>query len=100
MEAALRAGLEQSLLGSAGTVAAALEEQGAALCTPPQCAAQRPGVTIYATTLAQEPELDGARDDAWGPALDAGLPIGAEPSQGGGHRLAAGVYDRFLYLYV
>jgi len=97
MEAALRAGLEQSLLGSAGTVAAALEEQGAALCIPPQCAAQRPGVTIYATTLAQEPELDGARDDVWGPALDAGLPIGGDP---GGHRLAAGVYGRFLYLYV
>ncbi|HEY9182775.1 MAG TPA: hypothetical protein VIQ99_06220, partial [Gammaproteobacteria bacterium] len=100
MEAALRAGLEQSLLGSASTVAAALEEQGAALCIPPQCVAQRPGLTIYATTLAQEPELDGARDDVWGLAVEAGGPIGAEPPQGAGHRLGAGVYGRFLYLYV
>jgi dedicated sortase system histidine kinase len=94
MEAALRTGLEQSLLASASTVAAALEEQGATLCTPPQCTAQRPGVTIYATALAQEPELDGARDDAWSAAVEAGLPIGA------GHRVAAGTYGRFAYLYV
>jgi dedicated sortase system histidine kinase len=94
MEAALRAGLEQSLLASASTVAAALEEQGAVLCAPPECATTRPGVAIYATPLAREPELDGARDDAWGAALEAGLSIGA------GHRLAAGTYGRFVYLYI
>ena len=35
METALRAGLEQSLLARAATVAAALAEQRATLCTPP-----------------------------------------------------------------
>ena len=94
METALRAGLEQSLLASAGTVAAALEEQGVALCVPPQCAIERPGATIYATALANEPELDGVRDDNWSTAIEAGLPIGAA------HRLAAGTYGRFLYLFV
>jgi two-component system, OmpR family, sensor histidine kinase ChvG len=94
MEAALRGGLEQSLLASAGTVAAALEEQGAALCAPPQCMTQRPGATIYATPLAQEPELDGVRDDVWNAAIDAGLTIGA------GNRLGAGTYGRFVYLFV
>ena len=34
METALRAGLEQSLLASAATVAAALEEQSTTLCSP------------------------------------------------------------------
>ncbi len=37
MEAALRGGLEQSLIASASTVAAALEEQSAPLCAPAPC---------------------------------------------------------------
>ena len=38
MEAALRAGLEQSLLARAATVAAALEQQDTAFCSPASCA--------------------------------------------------------------
>ena len=43
MEAALRAALEQSLLARAATVATALAEQSAALCTPPDCDPKRVG---------------------------------------------------------
>ena len=43
MEAALRGGLEQSLLASASAVATALEEQSVPLCPPPQCAEPRAG---------------------------------------------------------
>jgi dedicated sortase system histidine kinase len=93
MEAALRRGLEQSLLGSATTVAAALEEQQAPLCSPPQCASERAGTTIYAAPLHGEPNVDGARDD-WNVADDAAIVLP------GGHRVWAGVYDRYAYLFV
>ena len=55
MEAALRGGLEQSLIASASTVAAALEEQTAPLCEPAPCVdddAPARGTTIYAAPLA------------------------------------------------
>jgi two-component system, OmpR family, sensor histidine kinase ChvG len=94
MEAALRAGLEQSLSASAGAVAAALEEQRAALCEPPDCDAHRSGATIYATALTREPELDGVRDDEWNLAAEAALEIGDE------HQLWAGTFDRFAYLFL
>jgi dedicated sortase system histidine kinase len=94
MEAALRAGLEQSLLARAATVATALEEQSAALCAPLDCDPQRAGGTIYATALAREPELDGVPDDLWSMATEAGLAIGAE------HRVWAGTHGRFVYLFV
>jgi signal transduction histidine kinase len=94
MEAALRLGLEQSLLARAATVATALEEQSAALCAPPECDPLRPGGTIYATALAREPELDGVPDDHWSVAPEAGLMIGAE------HRVWAGTYDRYAFLFV
>ena len=94
METALRAGLEQSLLASAATVAAALEEQSTSLCSPPDCEPQRAGATVYATALAREPELDGVRDDHWNTTDDAALEIG------GGHKLWAGTYGRFAYLFV
>jgi dedicated sortase system histidine kinase len=94
METALRAGLEQSLLASAATVAAALEEQGATLCARAPCEAAGGGATVYAVPLAREPELDGVRDDHWNTAVEAALEIG------GGHRLWAGTYGRFAYLFV
>jgi two-component system, OmpR family, sensor histidine kinase ChvG len=95
METALRAGLEQSLLARAATVATALEEQSAPLCVPPDCDPQRAGATIYATALAREPELDGVRDDHWTTTADMGVAIGD-----GGHRLSAGMYGRFVYLFI
>ena len=95
METALRAGLEQSLLARAATVATALEEQSAPLCAPPDCDPQRAGAAIYATALAREPELDGVRDDHWTTTADMGVAIGD-----GGHRLSAGMYGRFVYLFI
>ena len=94
MEAALRTGLEQSLLARAATVATALEEQSAALCFPPDCDPLRAGGTIYATALAREPELDGVPDDHWSVAPEAGVAIGAD------HRVWAGTYGRFVYLFI
>jgi two-component system sensor histidine kinase ChvG len=93
METALRAGLEQSLLARAATVATALAEQGAALCTPPDCEAQGGGSTVYATALARAPELDGVRDDHWSAAADPGLAVGE-------HRVSAGTFGRFVYLFI
>jgi len=92
MEAALRAGLEQSLLARAATVAAALEQQDTAFCSPASCA-QRLGATIYAPPLATEPELDGVRDDVWNAVGDP-FPVGAQ------HRLSAGTFGRFAYLFL
>ena len=94
MEAALRAGFEQTLLARAATVASALAEQSTALCTPPDCDPNRSGGTVYATALAREPELDGVPDDHWSVADEAGLPIGTD------HRLWAGTYGRFVYLFI
>ena len=94
MESALRTGLEQSLLASAATVAAALEEQRTTLCAPPDCEPQRAGATVYATALTREPELDGVRDDHWNTTADAALVFGND------HKLWAGTYDRFAYLFV
>ena len=94
METALRGGLERSLLASAATVAAALEEQSATLCAPPECDSVRAGVTVYATALAREPELDGVRDDHWPTTTETALQID------GGHRVWAGTYGRFAYLFV
>src|SRR5688572_32793455 len=95
METALRAGLEQSLLARAATVATALEEQSAPLCAPPDCDPQRAGAAIYASALAREPELVGVRDDYWTTTADMGVAIGD-----GGHRLSAGMYGRFVYLFI
>jgi len=95
MEAALRGGLEQSLIASASTVAAALEEQSAPLCAPAPCAdddAPGQGTTIYAAPLAEEPRLDGLRDD-WSIADDAGVALTNA-------RVLAGVHGRFAYLFV
>ena len=94
MEGVLRGGLEQSLQGRATTVAAALEEQNLPLCSAPPCTADDTarGTTVYAAPLAVEPSLDGVRDD-WNSG-DAAVEIGD------GDRLYAGVYGRFVYLFV
>src|SRR5262249_5275698 len=88
MEAALRGGLEQSLVASATTGAAALEEQGASLCAAQPCsdaAADARGATIYAAPLAAEPIIDGVRDD-WNVADDAAVVLPGE------RRVYAGVH--------
>jgi len=95
MEAALRGGLEQSLIASASTVAAALEEQSVPLCAPAPCAdegTRARGTTIYAAPLAEEPRLDGVRDD-WSSADGAGVALTNA-------RVLAGVHGRFAYLFV
>jgi two-component system sensor histidine kinase ChvG len=94
MEAALRGGLEQALVASASTVAAAIEEQGVELCAVPPCdLAFGRATPIYAAPLAAEPRLDGVRDDLY-PAEAAGLDLGQ------GQNVVAGVYDRAVYLFV
>jgi dedicated sortase system histidine kinase len=92
METALRGGLEQSLIATATTVAAALENQPLPPCANPHCA---PGAatTIYAEPLRVEPTIDASRLD-WVQPAEA--PIGLD----GGHRLWAGVHGRLLYLFV
>jgi dedicated sortase system histidine kinase len=95
MEAALRGGLEQSLIASASTVAAALEEQSTPLCAPAPCpneGTRARGTTIYAAPLAEEPRLDGVRDD-WSIADEAGVALTNA-------RVLAGVHGRFAYLFV
>jgi dedicated sortase system histidine kinase len=94
MEAALRAGFEQTLLARAATVATALAEQSTALCTLPDCDPLRAGGTVYATALEREPELDGVPDDHWSVAAEGGLPVGTD------HRVWAGTYGRFVYLFI
>lgn len=95
MEAALRGGLEQSLRTMASAVATALEEQDVPLCRPPECAAPDPqdGTTIYAEPLREEPVVDGVHDDWYVPNDDAIV-------LRGGHRVWAGVYGRYAYLFV
>jgi dedicated sortase system histidine kinase len=93
MEAALRSGLELSLLASAGTIAAGLDDQAALIeraksAFPP---AQR-AATLYAAELAVEPRIDGVRDD-WTSPGESALQIE------GGHRLWLGVHDRYAYLF-
>lgn len=91
MEATLRAGFEQSLLASAGTVAAALGERLAAV--EPAGAAAAPGTTLYAPALASAPAIDGFRDD-WNLTDDRARRLA------GGHRFWVGVFGANAYLYV
>ncbi len=95
MEAALRRGLEASLLASAGTVAAALDDEPA-LIRPVGERADEPApvaATIYAESLRRELTVDGFGAD-WGPgeATVRSLP--------GGHEYRTGVYGRYAYLLV
>ena len=94
MEAALRSGLEASLLGRAETVAGVLEKQlGADASAELARAVVSSGSAVYAHPLRSAPEVDGRRDD-WGPPASADLAIG--PAQ----RLAAGTHERFAYLFI
>ncbi|HEX7079812.1 MAG TPA: ATP-binding protein [Gammaproteobacteria bacterium] len=93
MEAALRRGLEQALVASAGTVAAALDGQ-TRLLEPPAVKFGGPrGATIYGLPLAAEPRIDGLRDD-WSSGDESAILLD------GGHRLWAGVHERSVYLYL
>ena len=93
MEAALRSGLEASLLSRAGTVAGALERQlGAGVATEPR-ALPSVGTAIYAHPLRSGPELDGRRDD-WGLTPSFDLEIGP------GEHVVAGTHERFAYLFI
>jgi dedicated sortase system histidine kinase len=90
MEAALRGGLEQSLVATATTVAASLKNQPLPTCAA-SCASNG-AATIYAEPLRVEPAVDAARQD-WVQPAEA-------PIELRGHRLWAGVHGRFLYLFV
>ena len=95
MEAALRRGLEASLLASAGTVAAALDDEPALITPIGERADEPAGVasTIYAEPLLRELTVDGFGTD-WGPdeTTVRSLP--------GGHEYRTGVYGRYAYLFV
>lgn len=49
---------------------------------------------VYAEPLAEQPGVDGVLDDGWSNADSSGTALE------GGHRYWAGVYGRYLYLYV
>lgn len=87
MEAAQRSGLEASLLASAATVAAALQDaseltrQRYESSTPP----------IYARPLAGPMRVDGFRDD-WAQSAASGTL--------GGHSYWSGTNERYAYLFI
>lgn len=91
LEDALRSGLEQSLLVSASTMAAALGDQELSIFDTNLS----PGTEqiIYAHPLSRQPLLDGYRND-WDIPDTASVPIGA----GGQFWLA--LYDRFIYFFL
>src|SRR5690554_337233 len=91
MEAALRSGLEQAMLASAQTVAAALDEQAPLIARRGGGGAR--GETLYAAPLPAEPELDGFRTD-WSTPDEAAL------TMPGGHRLWVGAHDRHAYVFL
>lgn len=91
LEAALRGGLEQALLASANTVAAALRETP--LGRPGTAVARTPDNTMYAQALAAAPELDGYRND-WT------LAETSERALGGDARYWIGLHDRSVYLFI
>ncbi len=90
LEGALRSGLEQSLLASADTMAAALGDQELGILDANSSAA---AYTIYAHPLSGQPLLDGFRDD-WDTPEAGSVPVGS------GGRLWAGLQDRMLYLFL
>ena len=94
MEAALRSGLERSLIASATTVAASLQSTPQLLCTPQGCTSSDAAAqTIYAHPLRFEIRVDGIFDD-WVLGDAAALTIRGE------HRIWAGARGRYAYLYV
>ena len=101
MEAALKQGFEQSLQGSAQTIAAALNDRPELLYGDTQSFRRETrGAPILAHRLPGEPVLDGYRDD-WGLATAAAIPLAPDPrGEAGTARYWAGVRDRYLYLYI
>jgi two-component system, OmpR family, sensor histidine kinase ChvG len=94
LEAALRSGLERSLLASAGTVGAALDDQAVLLrAAAAERSAGSRGAKIYGAPLRAAPRVDGVRDD-WG--VDDSAAVALD----GGHRFFAGVHERYVYLFV
>lgn len=91
MEQALRRGLEQSLVGSASTVAAAVDDAAAAAAVRLQAARQ--GEAVYAQRLARAPTIDGARDD-WSSGIEAARTLT------GGQRFWAGVHESNVFVFV
>ncbi len=91
LEGALRDGLEQSLLASANTMAAALELQPLSSATPV------PGATldstIYAHPLATPPSIDGYRND-WTSAMETARDLGSAAEYW------AGLYERTVYVFL
>jgi two-component system, OmpR family, sensor histidine kinase ChvG len=95
METALRGGLESSLLASARTVSAALDDSAALIYAEARTsAAPAMAPTVYAAPLDEAIALDGVRDD-WSLPAAAAQPLGT-----GRNRFWAGVYDRYAYLYL
>src|SRR5690606_7215997 len=94
LEAALRSGLEQALLASAGTVGAALDEQAVLRrAAAAERDGRRRGDKVYGAPLHAAPRIDGVRDD-WDLGGDAAVALGTA------HRFFAGVHERHAYLYV
>ena len=99
MEGALKNGFEQSLQGSAQTIAAALDGQVELLYGQATHQAGS-GAAILAHRLPGEPGLDGYRDD-WGLASTTGIPLTPNPqAEPQGANYWAGVRDRYLYIYI
>lgn len=101
MEGALKKGFEQSLQGSAQTIAATLDGEVELLYGQSQTLNQAgTGAAILAHRLPGEPGLDGYRDD-WGLATTAAIPLTPNPrAETEGANYWAGVRDRYLYIYI
>jgi two-component system sensor histidine kinase ChvG len=91
LEGALRDGLEQSLLASATTMAAALELQS--LASSEQAEEIAVESTIYAHPLGTPPALDGYRND-WS------LPAETVRGLGSFAEYSVGLYERTVYVFL
>ncbi len=91
LEGALRDGLEQSLLASANTMAAALELQPLSDPTPPPDGTLES--TIYAHPLVTPPSIDGYRND-WTSAAETARDLGSVAEYW------AGVHERTIYVFL
>ena len=91
LEGALRDGLEQSLLASANTMAAALELQP--LAGTDQAQGTTTESTIYAHPLVTPPSIDGYRND-WSSAAETGRALGTVA------QYWAGLHERTVYVFL
>ncbi|HEY5622410.1 MAG TPA: hypothetical protein VIV14_01530, partial [Gammaproteobacteria bacterium] len=90
LEGALRAGLEQSLIASANTMASALELQPLSEGSATQATVE---TAIYAYPLASAPALDGERAD-W---ISSGT---APRAIGDAAEIRAGTFERAVYVFI